>query len=323
MARPACLRRSPPRLLVEADAQQLHLELLDFRRLGSRHRRQQPAGRVQRTVGVVAGERFLVRPAVPVAPQLAHEAAPAVLGRLPHQLEERRDVPFGHAPGDSDRRHVSHISLRISRRRTVRAPPSALQALPTPVAMPIFGRRRRKVAAHRVRLHRCALTAPTPSGSRGRRTGRAPPSAASQRPADASVRTPGGCRRRAASQQPAASFRARHRRNNYEPLRRASRHARSLRGMLTLQIGLSFMLHALERQTWKQARQQVRQSFLPRTRRTRIDSSSRSRTSRLTPDPPPRRAPASRGRRADHPRRTGRARVRCPTRAGLSRIRPS
>ena len=37
-----------PRLLVEADAQQLQLELLDLRRLGSRHRRQQSAGRVQR-----------------------------------------------------------------------------------------------------------------------------------------------------------------------------------------------------------------------------------------------------------------------------------
>ena len=94
------------RLLVEAGAQQLHLELLDVGRLRRRHRRQQPVRRVERAVGVVAGERLLVRPGVPVAAQLADEAALGrpegraehAVPRLPHQLEERRHVPFGHRP---------------------------------------------------------------------------------------------------------------------------------------------------------------------------------------------------------------------------------
>ena len=64
-----------PRLLVEADAQQLHLEPVHVLRLGGRHRRQQAVCRVEDTVGVVAGERFLMRPPVPVSAQLPDEAA--------------------------------------------------------------------------------------------------------------------------------------------------------------------------------------------------------------------------------------------------------
>ena len=94
------------RLLVEAHAQQFHLEPVDFRRLRRRHRREQPAGRVEGAVGVVPGERLLMRPAVPVAPQLAHESAlgrpedraERLVPRLPHQLEERGGVPLGHPP---------------------------------------------------------------------------------------------------------------------------------------------------------------------------------------------------------------------------------
>ena len=90
------------RLLVEADAQQLQLELVDFRRLRRRHRRQEPTRRVQGAVRVVAGEEFLMRPAVAVASHLTDEAALGrpedrpeyLVPRLPHQLEERRDVPL-------------------------------------------------------------------------------------------------------------------------------------------------------------------------------------------------------------------------------------
>ena len=96
----------PARLLVEAHAQKLHLELLDVGGLGRREGCQQPVRRIERPVGVVAGEGFLMRPAVPMAAQLADEAALSrpedhaerVVPRLPHQLEQRRDVPFGHRP---------------------------------------------------------------------------------------------------------------------------------------------------------------------------------------------------------------------------------
>ena len=94
----------PARLFIEADAQELHLELLDLRTLLGRDRRQQPGGRVEGTVGVVARKRLLVRPPVSVTPQLAHEAsfgrpqdlAEHVVPRLPHQLEERGHVPLDH-----------------------------------------------------------------------------------------------------------------------------------------------------------------------------------------------------------------------------------
>ena len=93
-------------LLVEADAQQLHLEPVDLGGLGGRDRGQQPAGRVERAVGVVSGERTLMGPVVAVVAQLADEVALGppedgaehVVPRLPHQLEERRDVPLGHRP---------------------------------------------------------------------------------------------------------------------------------------------------------------------------------------------------------------------------------
>ena len=88
-------------LLVEAQAQQLHLHLLDLVGLRRRDGGQQPAGRVERAVGVVAGEGLLVRPAVALVAQLADEAALGgperlaedVVPGLPHELEQRRHVP--------------------------------------------------------------------------------------------------------------------------------------------------------------------------------------------------------------------------------------
>ena len=90
-------------LLVEAQAQELHLHLLDLVGLRRRDGGQQPPGRVERAVGVVAGEGLLVRPLVAMVAQLADQAA---LGRpqrlaedvvpgFPHELEQRRHVPFG------------------------------------------------------------------------------------------------------------------------------------------------------------------------------------------------------------------------------------
>ena len=93
----------PARLLVEAHAQQLHLEPLELVGLRRRDRGEEPAHRVQRPIGVVAGEALLVGPPVAVAPQLADEAAfrrtqnPAkyVVPGLPHQLEQSGHVPRG------------------------------------------------------------------------------------------------------------------------------------------------------------------------------------------------------------------------------------
>ena len=51
-----------PRLFVEAHPQQFHLDLVDLVGLRCRDRCQQPAGRVQDAVGIVAGEALLVRP---------------------------------------------------------------------------------------------------------------------------------------------------------------------------------------------------------------------------------------------------------------------
>ncbi len=102
-------RLLPPfaaRLFVEADAQQLHLELVYPGGLRGRDGGEQPARRVEHAVCVIAGERFLVRPAVPVTAQLADEAAlgrtedrvERLVPRLPHQLEERGRVPFRDPP---------------------------------------------------------------------------------------------------------------------------------------------------------------------------------------------------------------------------------
>ena len=143
----------PACLLVEAHAQQLHLELLDIGGLGRRDGRQQAVRGIERPVGVVAGEGLLMRPAVPMAAQLADEAALSrpedqaehVVPRVPHQLEQRRDVPFGHRP-ISDLRVVDKPPqrggvdpLRLDRalHLTVdewdRAPPSTARAPCRPV----------------------------------------------------------------------------------------------------------------------------------------------------------------------------------------------
>ena len=90
-------------LLVEAEAQKLHLHLLDLVGLRRRDGGQQPAGRVEGAVGVVAGECLLVRPLVAMVAQLAHQAALGGTERLaehvvpgvPHDLEQRRHVQCG------------------------------------------------------------------------------------------------------------------------------------------------------------------------------------------------------------------------------------
>ena len=90
---PGALPLLAAHLLVEAQAQQLHLHLLDLVRLRCRDGGQEPAGRVEGAVGVVGGEGLLVRPAVAHVAQLAHERplglaerlAEHVVPRLPHQ----------------------------------------------------------------------------------------------------------------------------------------------------------------------------------------------------------------------------------------------
>ena len=95
-----------PALFVEADPQQLHFEPIALVRLRRRHRDQQPAGRIQRPVGIVAGKALLVRPPVAMTAQLADKPP---LGRaenlskdripgFPHQPEQPGDIPLGHGP---------------------------------------------------------------------------------------------------------------------------------------------------------------------------------------------------------------------------------
>ena len=92
-------------LLVEDDAQQLHLHLADLVGLRRRDGGQQPPGRVERAVGVVAGEGLLVRPAVAHVAQLADQAALGLArascgrrrSRFPHELEQRGRVPLRRA----------------------------------------------------------------------------------------------------------------------------------------------------------------------------------------------------------------------------------
>ena len=94
----------PARLFVEADAQELHLEPVHFRRLGRRYGCQQSVGRVEGAVSIVTGERFLMRPSVAVSAQLADETslrrsenrAKDVIPGFPHQLEQAGGVPVGH-----------------------------------------------------------------------------------------------------------------------------------------------------------------------------------------------------------------------------------
>ena len=92
-----------PRLFVEAHPQQFHLDLVDLVGLRRRDRGQQPAGRVQDAVGIVAGEVLLVRPFVAVPAQLTDETALGgpkgvpkdLVPGFPHQLEQSGRVPLG------------------------------------------------------------------------------------------------------------------------------------------------------------------------------------------------------------------------------------
>ena len=92
-----------PHLLVEAQAQEFRLHLLDVVGLRRRDGGQQPAGRVERAIGVVAGEGLLVRPPVAMVAKLADQAALGgperqaedVIPGFPHELEQRRHVPIG------------------------------------------------------------------------------------------------------------------------------------------------------------------------------------------------------------------------------------
>jgi hypothetical protein len=91
-----------PDLLVEADAQELHLHLLELGALGRRHAREEAARRVEGSVGIVARERLLVSPAVSLVAELAHEGPlrwaerlpEDVVPRVPHDPEQDGDVPL-------------------------------------------------------------------------------------------------------------------------------------------------------------------------------------------------------------------------------------
>ena len=93
-------------LLIEAQAQELHLHLLDVARLWRRHRRKEARGGVEGTVSVVARERLLVSPAVANITKLADECALRLAEHLPedavpgvpHELEQRRRIPLGEGP---------------------------------------------------------------------------------------------------------------------------------------------------------------------------------------------------------------------------------
>ena len=98
-------------LLVEAEPQQFHLHLFDLVGLGRRDGGEQAAGGVERAVGVVAGEGFLVGPPVAMVAEFADEAAfggperlaEDVVPGFPHDLEQGRDVQRrGSACGRSD-----------------------------------------------------------------------------------------------------------------------------------------------------------------------------------------------------------------------------
>ena len=90
------------RLLVEAHAQQFHLEAFEVLRLGGRHRGQEPGGGIQRPIGIVAGKALLMRPAIAVAAQLADQAAlrraenraKHLVPGLPHQPQQSGDIPL-------------------------------------------------------------------------------------------------------------------------------------------------------------------------------------------------------------------------------------
>ena len=83
------------RLFVEAHPQQFHLDLVDLVGLRCRDRGQQPAGRVQDAVGIIAGKVLLVRPLVAVPTQLTDETTLGgpkgvpkdIVPGFPHQLE--------------------------------------------------------------------------------------------------------------------------------------------------------------------------------------------------------------------------------------------
>jgi hypothetical protein len=87
---------------IEGEPPQLELHPVDVVRLRGRDGGEQPRHRIERAVGVVARERFLVRPLVAPVAQLLHQralgaaerAAEDVVPRLPHELQQRRHVPL-------------------------------------------------------------------------------------------------------------------------------------------------------------------------------------------------------------------------------------
>ena len=93
-------------LFLKAQPQQLLLQTVELLRLRRRHRGQEALRGVEGAVGVVGGERRLVRPPVAVVAQLAHQAAVGasqnraehLVPGLPHHLQQQRGVPFGGAP---------------------------------------------------------------------------------------------------------------------------------------------------------------------------------------------------------------------------------
>jgi hypothetical protein len=101
--RARALAKLAAHLLVEAQAQQFHLHGLDFGGLRRGDRGQQARHRIERAVGIVAGERLLVRPLVADFAQFADQTpfgvaqrlAEDVVPRLPDQFQVRRGIPLG------------------------------------------------------------------------------------------------------------------------------------------------------------------------------------------------------------------------------------
>src|SRR5271157_1350875 len=94
-------------LLVEADAQQLHLHLFNLVRLWSGNRREETAGRIECAVGIISGKWLLMGPAVADVPKFADQRplrltkclAENDIPLVPHHGEQRGGIPLRFALG--------------------------------------------------------------------------------------------------------------------------------------------------------------------------------------------------------------------------------
>ena len=116
-------------LLVEAHAQQFHLHLLDLVGLRGGDRRQQAPGGVERAVGVVAGERLLMRPLVAHVAQFADQAALGVPERLAEDVVPLRPTSASASAAAS---HSAIAPCRPAESRRRRSRRFASNASPLP-----------------------------------------------------------------------------------------------------------------------------------------------------------------------------------------------